>query len=275
MPKRGEIDYLSNLDSAGVLHAVHKPFSDPGRARYLAEMAAVLALLPPPPARLLDLGCGTGWTSVFFARAGYEVVGVDLAPDMIDHAEANRDRDRAGADSLRFLVCDYEDLPFDADFDAAVFYDSLHHAVDEEAALCGAFRALRPGGVCIASEPGAGHHLSPEARAAVERYNVTEKEMPPEYVAALGRRIGFREARVYPHAFDLHQSLYQSDPDAAAPPTRWPRWLKSLLYWPVAQMLRVGRGPFTSRLGAVGYLRQVAHLLGQAQRLGGITVLVK
>src|SRR5262245_17320161 len=36
MPKRGEIDYLSNLDAAGVLHAVHKPFSDPGCARYLA-----------------------------------------------------------------------------------------------------------------------------------------------------------------------------------------------------------------------------------------------
>src|SRR5207302_4325273 len=113
MAKTGEIDYLKNLDSAGVRHAVHKPFSDPGRARYLAEMAAVLALLPPPPARLLDLGCGTGWTSVFFARAGYEVVGVDIAPDMIAHAEANCDR--AGVEGLAFAVCDYETLPFDGE----------------------------------------------------------------------------------------------------------------------------------------------------------------
>src|SRR4051812_12260629 len=92
MAKSGEINYLKNLDQAGVWHAVHKPFSDPDCARYLAEMAAVLALLPPPPARLLDLGCGTGWTSVFFARAGYEVVGLDIAPDMVEQAEANRAR---------------------------------------------------------------------------------------------------------------------------------------------------------------------------------------
>src|SRR5207244_11070644 len=87
MAKSGEIDYLKNLGAAGVWHAANKPFSDPGCGRYLAELGAILALLPPPPARLLDLGCGTGWTSVFFARAGYDVVGVDLAPDMIAHAE--------------------------------------------------------------------------------------------------------------------------------------------------------------------------------------------
>src|SRR5947209_908993 len=98
MAKNGEIGYLSKLSEAAIRHAVNKPFSDPGCCRYLAEMGALLALLPPPPARLLDLGCGTGWTSVFFARAGYDVVGVDIAPDMIAHAEENRDR--AGVDRL-------------------------------------------------------------------------------------------------------------------------------------------------------------------------------
>lgn len=273
MPKSGEIDYLKNLGDEGVRHAVHKPFSDPGCPRYLAEMAAVMALVPPPPARLLDLGCGTGWTSVFFARAGYDVVGVDLAPDMIDHAEANRDR--ASVEDLRFVVCDYEDLPFDDEFDCAVFYDALHHAVDEEAALRGAFRALRPGGVCVASEPGEGHHLSREAREAVRKYNVTEKEMPPRRVIEVGRRAGFHTGRVYPHAFDLHHSLYRHDPDAAAPASRWPRWLKALAYWPVMKLLGIGRGPFAARLEAFGYVKHVAGLLRRAERLGGITLLVK
>src|SRR5579864_2184272 len=99
-------------------------------------MAAILALLPPPPARLLDLGCGTGWTSVFFARAGYEVVGLDISPDMIEQAEANRERARL--DRLDFTVCDYEAMAFAGEFDAAVFYDALHHAVDEGAAVAGA-----------------------------------------------------------------------------------------------------------------------------------------
>ncbi len=273
MAKSGEIAYLKNLGEAGVRHAANKPFSDPGCARYLAEMGAILALLPKPPARLLDLGCGTGWTSVFFARAGYEVVGLDLAPDMIELAEANRDR--AGLGRLDFVVCDYEAMTFAEEFDAAVFYDALHHAVDEASALAGAYRALKPGGVCVTSEPGEGHHRSPGAVAAVRRFGVTEKEMPPRRVIALGRAAGFRRGRVYPHAFDLHHTLYRRDPDAAAPPGRWPRWLKRLLYWPVARALGVEPGVFATRLGALGFLRHTANLLTRADRLGGIVVLEK
>jgi SAM-dependent methyltransferase len=272
MAKTGEIDYLKNLGPAGVRHAVDKPFSDAGCARYLAEMGALLALLPPPPARLLDLGCGTGWTSVFFARAGYDVTGVDLAPDMIAHAEDNGVR--AGVDGLAFVVCDYEELPFRGEFDAAVFFDALHHAVDEEAALTGAWRALRTGGVCVTSEPGEGHHLSPEAREAVRRYNVTEKEMAPRHIIDVGRRVGFRRGRVYPHAFDLHHNLYRRLPEAALPQRR-PQWLKRLVYWPLIKALGVLPGAFTTRLGAFSYLKHLANLLGAAERLGGIVVLEK
>src|SRR5262249_22752842 len=188
MAKSGEIDYLRNLGAQGVRHAVDKPFSDPGCGRYLAEMGATLALLPPRPARLLDLGCGTGWTSVFFARAGYDVVGLDIAPDMVAHARDNAAR--AGLDGPEFVACDYEEMDFDGEFDAAVFFDALHHAVDEAAAVRGAYRALRPGGVCVTSEPGEGHHQSPAAREAVRKYNVTEKEMPPRRGVELGRRGG-------------------------------------------------------------------------------------
>ena len=79
MAKQGEIDYLKNIGQDGIQHAVHKPFSDPECGKYLSELGAVFTLLPPPPARLLDIGCGTGWTSRFFARRGYEVVGIDMA----------------------------------------------------------------------------------------------------------------------------------------------------------------------------------------------------
>jgi SAM-dependent methyltransferase len=271
MAKSGEIDYLRNLGAAGIRHAVNKPFSDARRAPLLAEISAILALLPAPPARLLDLGCGTGWTSAIFARAGYDVLGVDIAPDMIEQARAANAR----VDRLAFLVCDYEELPLEDEFDCAVFYDALHHAVEEAAALRGAYQALKPGGVCITSEPGAGHHLSPEARAAVARYNVTEKEMPPDHIIALGRRAGFRSFRVYPHAFDLHLNLYQRDPEQAAPPDRWPRWLKRVLYWPLVRALGIRPGAFTTRVGALSYLKHVARLLGEAGRIGGIVVMEK
>src|SRR5260370_42285195 len=111
--------------------------------------------------------------SRFFARAGYDVAGVDICPDMIAHAERLRDREEL--DSLRFVVSDYEELSFADEFDAAVFFDALHHAVDEALAIRKAFQALRPGGRCVTSEPGEGHHAAATSRAAVERFGVTEK----------------------------------------------------------------------------------------------------
>jgi SAM-dependent methyltransferase len=193
VPKRSEIDYIKNIGPEAVRHARHKPFSDPKCGRYLMDLGAVLSLLPAPPARVLDLGVGTGWTSMFLARRGFEVVGQDIAPDMIALAEANADT--ADPFSLRFLVCDYERLELDDEFDAALFYDALHHAEDERLALAGVHRALRPGGVCITVEPGAGHAAN--AQAVAERFGVTEKDMPPRHIMAIGRDVGFREFRVY------------------------------------------------------------------------------
>ena len=45
-------------------------------------------LLPPAPARVLDLGCGTGSLAVLLAGAGHDVTGVDFAPAMVARARA-------------------------------------------------------------------------------------------------------------------------------------------------------------------------------------------
>ena len=43
---------------------------------------------PPAPARVADLGCGTGSISVLLAQHGYTVTGVDLSPRMVERATA-------------------------------------------------------------------------------------------------------------------------------------------------------------------------------------------
>lgn len=194
MPKQGEIEYLRAIGEPGLAHAMGKPFTDAGCAQMLVDIGIVMHLLPAPPASLLDLGCGTGWTSLFFARRGYDVTGQDIAPDMIAAAQSQPGRQELA--NLRFIVSDYESLSCEAQFDCAVFFDSLHHAVDERAALASAHRALRPGGVLVTHEPGEGHAESPSTKAAAQRYGVTEKDMPPRHIVALARDIGFRGSRI-------------------------------------------------------------------------------
>jgi SAM-dependent methyltransferase len=273
MAKIGEINYLKNLGRDGVRHAVNKPFSDPACGGYLAEVGAMLALLPPPPARLLDVGCGTGWTSVFFARAGYEVVGIDIADDMIFHAEQNRAR--TGLDNLRFLVSDYEDMGFDDEFDAVVFFDALHHAVDEGAAIREAFRVLKRGGLCLTSEPGKGHQHTPPAQEAVLRYGVTEKDMEPEKVIALGRLAGFRRFRVYPRAFQLHNIIYRHGTEPPTPLRVRASWWKRLLYRPLLRRLGIGPGSLSRFMGSVFYFKHLGKLFHNVPRGGGIVAMVK
>lgn len=45
-------------------------------------------LLPSTPARVADLGCGTGTLAVLLAEDGHDVTGLDLSPRMIDRARA-------------------------------------------------------------------------------------------------------------------------------------------------------------------------------------------
>jgi len=221
MAKQGEIDYLKNLGADGIRHAVNKPFSDDFCAGYLMEVGAIMSLLPPPPAKLLDLGCGTGWTSCFYARRGYEVTGQDIAEDMIYNA--NEKKKREGIDNVRFVVCDYERMNFESEFDCAVFFDALHHSINEEDAIRMVYKALKPGGVCITSEPGICHADMPRSIEAVRKYNVTERDMPPGRIIKAARKAGFREYKVYPHTTHLEKTIYAGRTGH--------RWVSKLLKW--------------------------------------------
>jgi SAM-dependent methyltransferase len=130
-----------------------------GWSRYLfgafySGIAADVAALAPPSARVLDVGCGTGQLSIRLAQRGLTVNGLDLDPHMIERAQANSERavDRAAADGSKlaapeFVVGDAASLPFaDASFDVVVSTLSLHHWDDPTAGLAEIARVLRPTG---------------------------------------------------------------------------------------------------------------------------------
>ncbi len=208
MAKIGEKNYLKNLGKDGIQHSINKPFSDINCGEFLMGIGAVMSLLPPPPARILDLGCGTGWTSIFFAKAGYEVTGVDIAEDSIFYAR--EDKEKKKLEKLDFLVSDYEDLQFNEEFDAAVFFDSLHHSEDEYLAVKMAYKSLKQNGVCITSEPGKGHSKQKTSINAMKKFNVTEKDMPPWKIIKLAKKAGFKRYKVFPHQFFLSKGIYNN-----------------------------------------------------------------
>lgn len=198
MSLKAEVEYVGNMASVLNVPASevtwylrHKPFVDPNRATYLADIAQIMALLPPPPVRLLDLGCGSGWTSELFAFSGYHVLGTDVAPDMIAIA---RLRCRDGL-SLEFRVNNFESPIADADFDAVVLYDALHHAEDAAAVIRNAHAALAAGGLFISVEPGRGHADAEATRDVVARFGTTERDMPYATQATLLGDAGFIEVR--------------------------------------------------------------------------------
>lgn len=206
-PKRGEREYFAKIGPEGIAHSLAKPYADDNCAQYLAVMTALFGLLPPPPARLLEFGCGTGWLSLALGQRGYRVLGTDISPDAVRHALGARDA--RSLPEVDFRMADYETFDGGGAFDAAIFHDSLHHAEDERAALASAYRALKPGGFVLTFEPGAGHHESSTAQHAIREFGVHEKSMPPHHIITLGRTVGFRHHLVLPHPHDLNRALYR------------------------------------------------------------------
>ena len=69
-------------------------------------------VLPPAPAQVADLGCGTGTLSVLLAEHGYQVSGLDLAPAMIEQAQ---EKARVAGVTVEFEAGDAADPPWTAE----------------------------------------------------------------------------------------------------------------------------------------------------------------
>jgi SAM-dependent methyltransferase len=94
-------------------------------------------LLPEPPARLLDVGCGRGELTTALAVTGHDVLGIDPA----------------APEGHRFRRLKLEEMSAaDGTYDAIVAGFSLHHVGDLDAGLDKIVELLRPQGLLVLDE---------------------------------------------------------------------------------------------------------------------------
>jgi SAM-dependent methyltransferase len=142
---------------------------DPGVRQAWADL--LLAHLPPTPAAVADLGCGTGSLAVLLAQHGYRVQGLDLSERMIALAAAKA---AALAAPAEFQQGDAADPPYPpASCDVVLARHVLWALPDPDAALQRWTALLRPGGLLVLIEgrwaTGAGITAA-DCRALVRRH---------------------------------------------------------------------------------------------------------
>ena len=179
-------------------------------------LEALRSLLPQAPADVLDVGTGTGFLALLLAELGYRVVGIDLAPDMLEIAQSKCTNEI----TPRFELGDAAAPSFpDSSFDVIISRHLLWTLLDPVRAFCNWHRLLRPGGRVIAIDS-----LNPSPRQPQLTTYSEEvlKALPlrhpgkPDPALELFKATGFTDARAE-RLKSIEEIQQEVDPQSASP----------------------------------------------------------
>lgn len=98
----------------------------------------------PPPAKILEVGCGTGNVSSFLAKKGYKVTGCEYYSEAINRSWSG----------FQIIQGDANNLPFENNsFDVVGLFDVIEHFQDDKAVIKEAARVLKDEGILILTVP--------------------------------------------------------------------------------------------------------------------------
>jgi SAM-dependent methyltransferase len=183
-------------------------------AEYDAWVAAIARLLPPAPADILDIACGTGFLSLIAAQLGHRVTGIDLSEQMLAEAQLNAEEQQLDAE---FQAGDAVAPPFPPEsFDAITNRHFLWTLREPETAFRNWHTLLRLGGRVVSidgfwfgDQPQDDAPPSPDDIFGQHYTNDTRAALPvmsmrtPEEVAELFRNSGFSAVEIE-HLADVH-----------------------------------------------------------------------
>ncbi|MFI7698190.1 class I SAM-dependent methyltransferase [Nonomuraea sp. NPDC049480] len=195
---------------------MNRPWFEHALPGALAGVPALDAVLRRPGARIADVGCGAGWSSIALARAYPEarVEGVDLDGPSVVLAERNAAASGLG-DRLSFHRGDAA-LLGDGRYDAVFAFECVHDMARPVDTLAAARNAIMPGGAVVIMDEAVGETFTAPADD-LERLMygfslliclpdgmsdrpsaATGTVMRPDTLRRYAREAGFRDIEVLP-----------------------------------------------------------------------------
>jgi ubiquinone/menaquinone biosynthesis C-methylase UbiE len=143
-----------------------------------------------PPAKLLEVGCGTGNVSSFLAKKGYIVTGCEYYREAINMGWPGYHKVQGNATNLKFG---------DNSLDIVGLFDVLEHFQDDITPLKEAVRVLKKGGIIVLTVPAREELWSHFDKAAMHKRRYTKERL---------KRI-FSDVRIKPLLIEyMFMSLY-------------------------------------------------------------------
>lgn len=181
-------------------------------------------------ARILDIGCGTGFGSEILAEAG-EVLGVDFDSEAIEYANRHYKTSRTS-----FIVGDAEDKKFLESlgaFDAIVSLETIEHLKDHRAYLGWVAGSLRAGGAFVVSFPSTltmdwatPHHKRDISRRAARRLFKKGK-------------FSILDKHKQDYKLDMRDVIFETKHNRAMPTPPLKQWIKIYLTHPRLFLMRL------------------------------------
>jgi 2-polyprenyl-3-methyl-5-hydroxy-6-metoxy-1,4-benzoquinol methylase len=162
------------------------------------RLLCTFSLVPwRPGLRVLEVGCGCGYSADYLQGLYDEYIGVDYAERLIDYARGMNSREHA-----RFDVADINDYDPGGQVDVVLMVGVLHHFDEHEKAFKHIVGLLKPGGWLVVNEPQSGNpmlQLARKIRGIMDRgYSTDQCTFSRQQLRGLFQAYGLRHIRVVP-----------------------------------------------------------------------------
>ena len=147
--------------------------------------------LAEPLSSALDVGCGTGLSTVALKEIAQNVIGVDASAEMIALAPKE--------DGIKYFVAPAENLPFEENEFDIITLSQVFHWLDKDKFLAEANRVLRPNGWLVAYD----NYFSGQMTENTEFHRWYKEEYLEKYPIPPRAKIMFTSENINPYGFHL------------------------------------------------------------------------